>query len=654
LHSSGQETVIPTRRENVARGLDTALPGGWPPEIGFLVRHGVAASDLAQATRAARLCGTSADVALLADGMIDCESFYRALAAETGLPFLPDGIRATEAAAYPQGILAGLAPLAANAHGIDFALAPRGAGLVYVLQQRLPVARERLAIATPQRIVDLVMEAQRDAIAARAANALADSDPALSCRDGLSRRQTGAAAFGMGLAAIAGLLAPSGAVATLAAVCGAGFLAMVGLRLATCLTAVPVIPEQDRTPEQERRRLLPDEALPLYTIIVPLSRETRVVQRLVAALAALDYPPARLDIKLVLEQDDAETRAALAAMALPGTWETLVVAEGAPRTKPRALNAALPLARGSLLVVYDAEDVPDPLQLRQAATMFASAPEEIGCLQARLVIDNTADGWIAGLFTLEYATLFDVINPGLAALGLPVPLGGTSSHFRTGALKAVGGWDAWNVTEDADLGLRLARHGWHVADLPSATIEEAPPDLGAWMRQRSRWMKGWMQVCITHSRNPIEAFRDLGTLGFLAAVTMSFGTVGSALGFPAFLGLAIVALANGSLVNPADPSGVVFAALALTLLNAGLVAMVVPAFVALRRRKLPRLLPFVPLLPFYYLMIAMAAWRGLFELVTAPSHWNKTEHGLAKSSRTGKLTDSAGSPLPPRPGGVSG
>ncbi len=198
-------------------------------------------------------------------------------------------------------------------------------------------------------------------------------------------------------------------------------------------------------------------------------------------MTALDYPAAKLDIKLVIEADDEEIREAFSGITLPGSFQVIVAPPGAPRTKPRALNVALPFARGEYVAVYDAEDVPHPNQIRLAVETFARVPLDVACLQARLVIDNTEDSWITRLFTIEYATLFDVINPGLTRLDMPVPLGGTSNHFRKSVLQRLGGWDAWSVTEDAELGIRLAVAGYRVADLPSATLEEAPATLKAWM-----------------------------------------------------------------------------------------------------------------------------------------------------------------------------
>jgi cellulose synthase/poly-beta-1,6-N-acetylglucosamine synthase-like glycosyltransferase len=340
---------------------------------------------------------------------------------------------------------------------------------------------------------------------------------------------------------------------------------------------------------------------------------------------------------------------AVRAMRLPNIFEVIVAPPGAPRTKPRALNIALPLARGDIVAIYDAEDVPHPHQLRLAVETFARVPLNVGCLQARLVIDNTEDSWVTRFFTIEYATLFDVINPGLARLDMPVPLGGTSNHFRRSVLQHLRGWDAWNVTEDADLGIRLVMAGYRVADLPSPTLEEAPASLRAWMKQRTRWMKGFMQVCVTHSRRPFRGLRSLGPARFFGAVTMTFGTVAAALGFPVFTVLSIKGLIDQSLFRAQTAFEVMTSALGIILFGAGLIAIILPALAGVVRRRWWGLLPYVPLLPFYYVLVSLAAWRGLAELFTDPFHWGKTEHGLARTSRTGMLTNAGESPAPPRP-----
>jgi cellulose synthase/poly-beta-1,6-N-acetylglucosamine synthase-like glycosyltransferase len=200
-------------------------------------------------------------------------------------------------------------------------------------------------------------------------------------------------------------------------------------------------------------------------------------------------------VKFVLEADDHETRRALAALDLGPPFAIITAPALGPRTKPKALNVALPFAHGSFTVIYDAEDVPEPDQLRRAFDTFIAADERLACVQASLTIDNTTDSWLARMFTASYAGHFEGFLPAMAALRLPFPLGGSSNHFRTAALRRVGGWDPYNVTEDADLGIRLHRFGYRCAALSSATYEEAPARFGPWLKQRTRWYKGWMRLC---------------------------------------------------------------------------------------------------------------------------------------------------------------
>ena len=237
-----------------------------------------------------------------------------------------------------------------------------------------------------------------------------------------------------------------------------------------------------------------------------------------------------------------------------------------------------------------------------------------------------------------------MLNPALAAMGLPIPLGGTSNHFRTSALRRVGGWDAWNVTEDADLGIRLARFAYRTVDLPSSTLEEAPRSLGGWMRQRARWMKGYMQTCVTHSRHPLRLCRELGWAGLAGVVATLAGTVASALVYPILMGLALFSLCTRPLGWEALGTAV--------FVGLGLGAMLLPAALAVRRRDLHHLLRFVPVLPLYYALVSAAAWWALWELVWSPFHWNKTDHGRARTSRSGAIRSGAASPgpLPPEGG----
>lgn len=559
-----------------------------PPEIAFLAAQGVSQIVLREAAALATRAGVSADTALLRHGLLDEDRFYRSLAASLDVPFL-DELLVDDAASFPQSILTGVVPLREGA-GPRFALAPRSEGLRRLLARGTV---RGVAITTPTALRRAVFEARAAAIASEAAHALPYSRPDHSCRDGCSWAQIVALVATPAALIIGATQAPEALVPLVALLVTPLFLVMVVLRLAAAREPIATTPM--RPPPRLRDRLLP-----VYTILVPLFRERRVVAQIVAALEALDYPAAKLDVKLILEEEDRDTREALGRMTLPGFVEVVIAPAGLPRTKPRALNVALPLARGEFTVIYDAEDIPDPGQLRLAVATFARQPPDVVCLQARLVIDNTRDNWLTRLFTIEYAALFDVINPGLAALDCPVPLGGTSNHLRTAVLKGVGGWDAWNVTEDADLGIRLALLGYRVADLPSSTFEEAPATLNAWVKQRSRWMKGFLQVCLTHSRHPLRGLRALGPAKFVGAMTMTLGTIVAALGFPLFTAASIVGIVTGRLLTAETLVEAATTAVSLTLFAAGLGAMLLPAIVALHRRRWWDLAPMVLLLPLYY------------------------------------------------------
>ena len=594
-----------------------------PPEIGFLAAEGISPAILTRAADLARRSGTDAATALLHAGLLSEETFYRALARRLGTDFLTEPFALHGDLRYPHCLTVGAALLEAEPRRI--VAAPRGLAVA-----RLIAASERLkpspAIATPTALRRAVFARHGAGIAEQASETLGRLHPGWSCRPGPRAVELGCA--GALLAILVLLLRlPTAVGFLLLAFVQALMLTLLTFRLAAAGTGSAEAPPPS---------LLPDEALPTYTVLVALYREAAVVPRLVRTLARLDYPAAKLDIKFLLEADDTETAAILHAVPLPPRFEVVIVPPGLPRTKPRALNVALPLARGSHLVVYDAEDVIDPRQLRLAATLFAKAPASTACLQGRLVIDNQADGLLPRLFAIEYAALFDVLAPALAAWRMPIPLGGTSTHFRTPALRSLCGWDAYNVTEDADLGLRMAVAGYGVGDLPSTTFEEAPKHLRAWLRQRSRWMKGFLQTSFTHGRRPREVWRRLGPAESLCALAFVPGTVVSALFYPFMMvgSLSELILGDGPQETMLE---VTTCAGAWTVFGAGLAAIWLPGLVGCLRRGWHDLVPFVFLLPLYHLLVSLAAWLAVLELLRAPHRWNKTEHGLARSSRSGAL-----------------
>ena len=337
---------------------------------------------------------------------------------------------------------------------------------------------------------------------------------------------------------------------------------------------------------------------------------------------------------IAVEADDDETLAALAMRSTRLPVTVIPVPRLGPRTKPKALNVALPFARGVFTVIYDAEDRPEPDQLRRALQAFRAGGNDLGCVQARLCIDNSADGWLAQFFTVEYAGQFDVFLPGLAAARLPLPLGGSSNHFDTAVLREVGGWDPYNVTEDADLGMRLARFGYRTDIIESTTYEEAPARTGPWLRQRTRWFKGWLQTWLVHMRRPVRLLRELGLPGFLTFQLIVGGNVLAALVHPFFLSGLIYAAAHGTpLWSTNDVQLSVLAAIYGVTAVVGYLASAFIGWLGLVRRGLLSSAWILLLTPLHWLLLSLAAWRAVYQLIGAPYVWEKTEHGLAKNSR---------------------
>jgi glycosyltransferase XagB len=336
----------------------------------------------------------------------------------------------------------------------------------------------------------------------------------------------------------------------------------------------------------------------------------------------------------VLEEDDHETAAAVRALDLPAHFHVVIVPAGEPRTKPRALNYALQFATGDLVAIYDAEDRPEPDQLMKAAAHFARCPRAVVCLQARLIFDNHAENWIAKQFTIEYASLFGGILPMLGRAHLPMPLGGTSNHFRVAALRSVGAWDAHNVTEDADLGMRLYRCGYRAEVLDSVTYEEACCRPWPWVKQRTRWLKGWIQTYGVHMRQPLRLARELGWPGFLVFQGYFAGTIIASLVHPwSYLLIAHDLLTGALLAEHETAIGRNLWLLAVFNLAAGYASSLALGFFVLQRRGVRRLIPELPFIPLYWLMISVACYRAVYQLIMAPHLWEKTEHGVSTARR---------------------
>jgi cellulose synthase/poly-beta-1,6-N-acetylglucosamine synthase-like glycosyltransferase len=609
-------TVSPARSASVSSARVRASSSY--PELDC-VRGGLPDGILAEAEARADRLGIGADQVLIASGAIDQEKYLRALAdwLEATFDPLDDTTRADCVLADDQMIQAASHGMLPVTDGDDIAVvvAPRGSTARHLsrLHMSHPALARRFRITTPAHLNQFILRSAGNALVRRARDHLNERHPAMSA--GPPNRPGAWIAPTLTLVTAAAALAPTAAMLGLHIALAAIFLGWLALRLA-CAAAPP------------RRASVPhviDEELPTYTIIAALWREASSVDELLRAFARFDYPREKLDVILAVEADDHETRAAIAASTARLPITVLTVPAGEPRTKPRALNAALAFARGRFTVVYDAEDRPDRDQLRRALHAFAQGDERLACVQAQLCIHNTDDGWLTRLFTAEYASHFDIFLHGLARLALPLPLGGSSNHFRTDVLHAVGAWDAYNVTEDADLGIRLARFGYASRMIVSTTFEEAPARPRAWIHQRTRWFKGWMQTWCVHMRQPLQLWRDMGPAGFVAFQLVVGGNVLSALVHPWFI--VGFGLALAGYVSPAWPM------FDFACLIAGYCISAWLCLRGLAARGLVSTVPWLCLIPLHWMLLSLAAWRAFWQFVRAPYVWEKTEHGLARSSR---------------------
>ncbi len=498
--------------------------------------------------------------------------------------------------------------------------------------------RERIMLITPELRQALIRQHMLKKRLHEAVHGLAERYEGLSAREKTTYMQKLLLAFLFGLLGGGLVLSPVSTLYVLGGLLNLLFFYSIALRLYAAATferdrAFRQQSEINRAPER-----LSSKDLPVYSILVPLFREHRVIGQLVEHLLALDYPRDRLDIKLILEQDDDRTLAAANSLDLPDCFELVIVPPALPRTKPKALNYALPLVEGRYVVVFDAEDRPEKDQLRKAVAAFARADAVarekgrgiagLACLQAGLNHYNVEENWLARQFTIEYTALFDGLLPALQRLDLPIPLGGTSNHFRTDILRRIGGWDAFNVTEDADLGIRLVRFGYRCAMLPSTTYEEACCRPRDWVRQRTRWLKGWLQTWLVHMRHPAALFRQLGARGFAGFQIILGAQVLSLIAHPVFILFMSWEAWSGHLFQPSRSLfGSLFHGLALGNFILGYSAAIWLGLATLRARGLGRLGWQLLLMPLYWLLISFATFRALVHYIVKPFHWEKTEHG---------------------------
>ncbi len=609
---------------NDERGADAGL--GRSLARAGLVRAGA----LAAGVRDHRRTGASLGETLVSGGHVRADHVAQALAREHGLAVFDPGTLPDAPFADDQDAewyrTRRLVPLGAREGVFQVATAdPTDATLMDEVRRRVGLPVQPL-VAT-NRDIERALHAQHArADLYRSTHRLAEQSPDDSARRALSGAQKVVGLGGVAGCGVALLLNWSLTLTILTTGVMLVHLATSAYKLYLVnrgwrAAAPPAAADQAPAPQDER-------SLPVYTVLVPLYREVAVLPQLRRALDDLDWPKAKLDVRMLLEEDDRETLRAARAANLPAYVTLIVVPKGEPRGKPRACNYGLAHARGEYVVIFDAEDIPEPDQLRRVYAAFQSAGQDLGCVQCRLNFYNPTQNLLTRWFTAEYSLLFDLLLPGLQAAGMPVPLGGTSNHFRRSVLEQLGAWDPYNVTEDADLGVRMAKRGVQTIILDSTTYEEANPQLGNWLRQRSRWVKGYIQTWLVHMRHPLALWRALGPRGFWGFQFMIGGTCLVLLLNPLCWALGLLWLTGHTAVIDRVFSGPSFylGGMALYIGNVSFVYLYIAGMLA---RGHHGLVKYALLSPLYWVLMSVGAWKGALQLLYRRHYWEKTRHGLA-------------------------
>ena len=477
----------------------------------------------------------------------------------------------------------------------------------------------------PAEAIETEILTMRKAYMARRAEAR--TELAESCR-GWSGRRVAAHLAGLSVAVLVALwLAPQAVFWAVTLWTALTLILVTGLRTLAAGVEFRHLRKTRNAWKSSRRLRRPDKP-PRISLLVPLFDERDIAGDLVRRLSKLTYPRDRLEVCLILEWGDQRTETALRAAELPAWMRIVHVPGGVLRTKPRAMNYALDFTNGDYVGIYDAEDAPAPDQLWKVVDAFKRAAPDVACLQGVLDFYNAKQTWLTRCFTIDYAIWFRLVLPGLVRLGLPIPLGGTTVFFRRSALEALGRWDAHNVTEDADLGLRLARRGYRCAFMPSVTEEEATHAISPWVRQRSRWIKGYAMTWAVHMRDPLRLLGELGPLRFLSVQILFLGTLSQFVLAPLLWSFWLVPFGLPHPMSEVLPWGAVITLAGLFLLAEALTMIVAVLSVATPKRRW--LIKWVPLIHFYFPLATIASWKGLGEMISRPFFWDKTRHGRRK------------------------
>jgi cellulose synthase/poly-beta-1,6-N-acetylglucosamine synthase-like glycosyltransferase len=614
------------KQSEVNRGpTEAGSKGSWAATVSRLVRFGVSPIDITNCRRAAHRHGSTLTRELIANGLLNETAYYEALAVELGLRFVKT-LDCNSLVLLPGHTLPPLRTAATVKTLLPsgetvLLIAPDDRQLAVLEEslRRSPELRRSVCLTTPAELDRALIQRLTEGNLEKVVFGLKNLMPSFSA----FQVTTGTQGIVLGI------------VLTMLPYCAwywpwetlLSFHVLATLVFAACVfmrgrAAVRLSP-------QSIGQLPPaDGPYPIYTVITAVYREASVVPQLVSQLMALNWPASRIEILIACEESDTSTIEALRREIDPSRIQIIVAPKMGPQTKPRALSLALQAARGEFVVIYDAEDRPHPDQLMEAYQRFQREPATTACLQAPLIVTNRADGFLARMFSFEYAALFGGLLPDLCRTGRFIPLGGTSNHFRRSTLMQAGGWDPFNVTEDADLGTRLCRLGYRSGMITKPTSEDAPTSFHQWRPQRVRWFKGWLQTWLVHTRNPKSLLDDLGPRDFARFHLLTMGMFLSALIYPSVLVVAVwglyIALSNSILS---------MTSLAMSLFAIDFCNIILGHFVfselgtRVERSRGIRTSRFLVLgLPAYWTLLSIAAWGALWELVRKPHHWNKTEH----------------------------
>ncbi len=599
-----------------------------PHDISFLDAYGIDRSSMELAAWKSRQEDVSASSILIADGHISEVEYFQSMAADLGLPFDDADIELHEyLGEYGNSRelidRARLTLVRSNGPYSYIYISPEGNNLPDLRKfiERHPDLKSRMVVTTNTANRRIFIARRQDRLVQSAVYSLKERLPHMSASVVVTKVQS---FVFWGLLVLVSLMMAfffKVTVLFLHFTASIFYLICVWVRMIAALTSQP---------EKQMIKNVPlvraHATLPVYSVLVALYHEDGQVADLVAALSKLQWPRSKLEIKLICEGDDPATIEAVKKVIPGPPFELVIVPPTLPRTKPKALNFAFPLCKGEYLVLYDAEDRPHPLQLMEAYSVFSKADGKLACLQAPLIIHNHHKGWLPTLFAIEYSALFNGFLPALARWKTPIPLGGTSNHFRTSALKKAGAWDPYNVTEDADLGIRLSRMNYQTGVLRYPTFEEAPENFDIWVRQRTRWFKGWLQTWLVHMRQPGNLGKNLGWFNMLIFHAVITGLIISALSHPLFLVSLTITVYHMAVTDHISPYYITIAAFDFSNILFGYAAFAVLAWRSLPVSGLASLRPRIIGIPVYWLLISMGAWRAVWHLIVRPFDWEKTPH----------------------------